>query len=151
MWDEGVEALSRVECLQLLAEVKLGRVGVSIGALPAILPVNYVLLGEDIVFRTGTGTKLNAALMGTVVAFEIDAADSNCGKAWSVLVVGRSEPIRDPATLDQVARLSLASWAPGPHDHVVRISAHDITGRRFDYAGQENPSKRRSTGSLRGF
>ena len=42
----------------------------SVGALPAILPVNYSLVNGDIVFRTGKELKLRAALDHTVVAFE---------------------------------------------------------------------------------
>lgn len=55
--------LSRGECLELLHRERLGRVTVKIGELPAILPVNYVLLEEDIVIRTAPGTKHSAALM----------------------------------------------------------------------------------------
>ena len=40
----GLEVLSREECLSLMATVSVGRLGVSIDALPAILPVNFVLL-----------------------------------------------------------------------------------------------------------
>jgi hypothetical protein len=59
----GLEILPRAECLRLLATRPVGRVGVSRHALPAILPVTYRMLGEDIVFATGTGSSLSPAPM----------------------------------------------------------------------------------------
>lgn len=46
----GLEVLSRDECLRLLAGMRLGRVVVTEMALPAVFPVNYALTGADIVF-----------------------------------------------------------------------------------------------------
>src|SRR6187401_2874753 len=57
----GLEVLDRAECLRLLSTATLGRIGVQYGALPTVLPVNFVLDGCDIVIRTGRGTKLDAA------------------------------------------------------------------------------------------
>ncbi|MGZ4140125.1 MAG: pyridoxamine 5'-phosphate oxidase family protein, partial [Actinomycetota bacterium] len=53
--------LSREECLELLAGAVVGRLGVSIRALPTILPVNFAVLRDRIVVRTVPGTKLDAA------------------------------------------------------------------------------------------
>ncbi|HEX4905274.1 MAG TPA: pyridoxamine 5'-phosphate oxidase family protein, partial [Acidimicrobiales bacterium] len=57
----GLEVLDRDECLRLLAQATLGRVGVTIGALPCVVPVNYRIVGDEVVIRTGAGTKLDAA------------------------------------------------------------------------------------------
>lgn len=128
---DGLEVLSPAECMRLLSTEQLGRVGVSFGALPAILPVNYTLLGDDIVFRSSPGTKLTAALAGTVVAFEVDTVEPDHTTAWSVMVVGRSEWLADGAALNQAERLPLNPWAPGPHDYFVRISPQHVSGRRY--------------------
>src|SRR5690242_2358427 len=66
----GLELLTRVECLGLLASRGLGRVSVSMGALPVILPVAYRVAGEAVIIRTTPGTRLDAALANQVVAFE---------------------------------------------------------------------------------
>src|SRR4029079_18347979 len=70
--DDGLELLTESECQRLLASNHFGRVGLSIGGLPAIIPVNYCFLDGDVVFRTGPGLKLAAAADGEVVAFEVD-------------------------------------------------------------------------------
>jgi nitroimidazol reductase NimA-like FMN-containing flavoprotein (pyridoxamine 5'-phosphate oxidase superfamily) len=63
-----LETLDRDECLRLLATVPVGRIGLSIGALPAILPVNFAMVGSSIVIRTVVGSKLDAATRHAVVA-----------------------------------------------------------------------------------
>jgi nitroimidazol reductase NimA-like FMN-containing flavoprotein (pyridoxamine 5'-phosphate oxidase superfamily) len=47
-----LEELDEAQCLNLLATISVGRVGISSEALPAILPVNFVLHHRDILFRT---------------------------------------------------------------------------------------------------
>jgi hypothetical protein len=101
------------------------------GALPAILPVKYLLWDDDILFRTAPGTKLSAALMGAVVGFEVDDTDDDMSRGWSVLVVGHANAVRDQATLDRVRRLPLQAWAAGERDHFVRIPTEHISGRAF--------------------
>ena len=126
-----LEELSESECRGRLARARLGRVGVTIGALPAILPVNYALLDGDIVFRTGEGTKLRAALERAVVAFEIDGIDEIERSGWSVLVVGHASTIRLAHDLEAARRLVLRPWAPGDRDRYVRITTGMISGRRI--------------------
>ena len=86
--DEGLELLDEEQCRRLLAGETLGRVGISLGALPAIFPVNYSMVDGDVMFRTGEGLKLRAALDHTIVAFEVDRASGQSQQGWSVLVVG---------------------------------------------------------------
>jgi nitroimidazol reductase NimA-like FMN-containing flavoprotein (pyridoxamine 5'-phosphate oxidase superfamily) len=128
MTSRGLEILSEEECFERLASATVGRVAVRIGDAPAILPVNYALSGRDIVFRTDAGSKLSAAIMGVQVAFEVDDVEQPA-TAWSVVVVGRAEQIRDHRTLDEVAKLGLEPWAGGSRDRVVRIVTRRVTGR----------------------
>ena len=115
----------------MLAQGRLGRRSVNIRALPAILPMNYTLMDGDIVVRTAPGTKLTAALVNSVVGFEVDRVDSDHTHGWSVLVFGHATEIRDHATLDRVHALPLASWASGEGDHFINIPTEQVTGRAF--------------------
>ena len=121
----GLEILDESECLALLASGSLGRVGVTIGALPAILPVNYTMSGSDIVFRTAPGTKLSAALRNTVVAFEVDYADWDRREGWSVLAIGEAEVVEP----DQV-EADVQPFLPGLQ-YLVRIRPEMLSGRRI--------------------
>jgi nitroimidazol reductase NimA-like FMN-containing flavoprotein (pyridoxamine 5'-phosphate oxidase superfamily) len=123
--------LDQAECQRRLSDRAVGRVAVSVGALPAIFPVNYAVLDGDVVFRTGPGSKLDAAVAGAVVAFEIDHVDAMSHAGWSVLVVGVARKVTDPATLARAARLPLSSWADGDReDAFVRIESGRVTGRQ---------------------
>lgn len=129
----GLEILDPGQCLQLLAQATIGRVGVSHGALPVVLPVNFVLTEAGVVFRTRPGTKLDAAIDGAVVAFEADAFDSMFHAGWSVVVTGVAQ-VRDLDQLPPRARLA-PRWASPGHDpeaaeRFVVIPTDMVSGRR---------------------
>lgn len=126
----GLEVLPRDECLRLLATVAVGRVGVTSGALPTILPVNFVVTGDQVVIRTAPGTKLDAAVRDTVVAFEADEIDPSAHGGWSVIVTGVARELLPEHT----AALDLADldrWAPGGTTRLVGISLDLVSGRRL--------------------
>ena len=128
--DEGLEILDDDECWRLIGTEGLGRVGVSIAALPAIFPVNYAAVDGAIVFRTAAGTKLRAALAHAVVVFEVDHADPSDRSGWSVQVVGVAEPVpegEEPEGIDP--------WVAGERTSYVRIRPELLTGRRIVHAG----------------
>lgn len=127
----GLEILDRDECLQLLSTATLGRVGVTSGALPTVLPVNFLLDDDRILIRTGTGTKLQAATDNAVVAFESDDFDPIYHGGWSVVVTGIAREVIDPGELAALASAPLARWAPRGGGRVVAISTEVMTGRRI--------------------
>ena len=127
----GMEILDHRACMTLLERAHIGRVGVSVAALPVVLPVNYAMLDGDIVICTRPGTKLDAALVGAVVAFEVDHVDPIYHAGWSVLVQGRASVVDDPQTLAKAARLPLRPWAGRAGHRYVRIRAELMSGRRL--------------------
>ncbi|CAN5433995.1 hypothetical protein BH10ACT1_BH10ACT1_22840 [soil metagenome] len=126
---DGLVELSHRDCYRRLASSHLGRVALSIGALPVVLPVHYVLLDRDPVFRTDPGAKLSAAANGNVVCLEIDDADPESHTGWSVMVTGTADVITDPEELAMAERLPLRPWV-GRGDAFVRIRATFVTGRK---------------------
>lgn len=115
------------DCYIHLRSRSFGRVGVKLAEELVVLPVFYAMFDEDVVFRTSPGTKLDAAVLGTKVAFEIDDA----GSGWSVLVTGHAEELRHPDE-QRRARTNLGDeWPAGERDRVVRIRAEKVTGRRL--------------------
>jgi nitroimidazol reductase NimA-like FMN-containing flavoprotein (pyridoxamine 5'-phosphate oxidase superfamily) len=129
--DEGLELLTEEEALELLATAEVGRVGVTIAALPAIFPVNFRLVDGAILFRTGPGTKMSAATDGAVVAFEADDYEAGERTGWSVLVVGRSEVIHDLDVTFKVLDSGLEPYADGTRTAIVRITPTFVSGRRI--------------------
>ena len=131
MVDEGLELLEDDDCFELLSRQSMGRVALTMGALPVVFPVNFVLDRHMVVFRTDEGTKLDAACRGSRVAFEIDGTDAAARTGWSVLIRGEAIEVTDPAELARLRKLPLDPWAPGPKTHHVRILPAVLTGRRI--------------------
>ena len=129
--DNCLEILSPEECHDLLGRSTIGRVAVTVAALPAIFPVNYALLDGQIVFRTGGGTKLRAAVERAVVAFQVDHIDESSASGWSVMAVGLAEEVTHPDELRAVEQLGLRPFAAGDRSHVVRIRPEFLSGRRI--------------------
>ena len=128
---EGLEVLVAEQCLELLAGSRLGRIAVTIGAVPAIFPVHYRLVDGQIVFRTGEATNLHTASANTVVAFEVDDVDPSWAEGWSVLVVGVAREIRDDVAIALALDQAPSLWDAGVGAHVISILPAFVSGRRF--------------------
>jgi uncharacterized protein len=132
---EGVaslESLGRSECLNLLATAQVGRLALVVDGHPEILPVNYALDGDAVLFRTSEGSVLTHVALAEV-AFEVDHVDEATRSGWSVLIKGHADDIGDAidATSQRLRRLSLISWAPGRRDRWFVVRPRQITGRRL--------------------
>jgi uncharacterized protein len=128
----GLETLAFEDCLRLLASAPVGRVGFHADGEVVILPVNHVVDGQDIVFRTARGSKLSAAEGQDLVAFEADNYDQQTQTGWSVLINGHAEIVYEDAETERLARLGLRSWATATdHPFWIRIRPTSVTGRQI--------------------
>jgi len=119
--------LGRDECLSLLTSQRVGRIAFTDDSGPDVLPVNYVMDGEDVLLTTTGYGAIARAATGARVAFEIDGIDEFTESGWSVVVRGhatRESPFDLPAERPQ-------SWADGTRTYVLRIRSDVITGRRL--------------------
>jgi nitroimidazol reductase NimA-like FMN-containing flavoprotein (pyridoxamine 5'-phosphate oxidase superfamily) len=129
--DEGLELLTEDESRELLASGEVGRIGITIGALPAIFPVNYRMVDGAIFFRTSEGSKMTAATNGSVVAFEVDDYQVAERSGWSVLAIGTAHLVDAAAPKLDVLNTSLAPLADGRRPALVCIEPTFISGRRI--------------------
>jgi nitroimidazol reductase NimA-like FMN-containing flavoprotein (pyridoxamine 5'-phosphate oxidase superfamily) len=125
------EELTEAECQMLLGSRTVGRLGFMTADGPQIIPVNYVVQGSHIIFRTASYTRLGRDVPDTRVAFEIDDIDESVRAGWSVLAVGAAERIDDEdEALDFWDRKLLDPWAVGTRTLLIRIRVSGISGRR---------------------
>ncbi|MFE7017618.1 helix-turn-helix domain-containing protein [Streptomyces sp. NPDC057651] len=128
--DSELVTLSPQECRRLLSTHGVGRVAVFTPEGPAVLPVNYVVAGEDIAFRT-SGEALLIRAAGTEAAFEVDHIDDAMKQGWSVLAVGELIGVTDG---EAIRRLETAArslpWAGGDRTHWMSVTPVRISGRR---------------------
>jgi len=136
-----VVELSAHECLALLRTADIGRLAMSRLEHPEVFPVNFIVDHGSVVFRTATGTKLDAIARDHHVTFEADGYDAASGDAWSVIIKGDAaevEAIHDRAA---AAELPLFPWQATPKPRVVRILPVEMTGRRFHAARHATPDR----------
>ena len=74
----------------MLATASVGRLALSVRALPLILPVQYYLDGRRLAVCLGHHELPERALDQTVIAFAADSIDRVTRSGWSVQLHGRS-------------------------------------------------------------
>src|SRR5207245_187869 len=119
----GTEWVGAEECWRLLASAEVGRIGFVNGDELEILPVNYALDGDTVVFATANGAKLWAVTRGPVV-FEVDQLDAETRSGWSVVVRGLAQELTavdSSAVLRRVRDLAIRPWAGGFKPYLIRI------------------------------
>jgi nitroimidazol reductase NimA-like FMN-containing flavoprotein (pyridoxamine 5'-phosphate oxidase superfamily) len=129
--NEPVE-LDHQKCLDLLTGGVVGRVAVCTPDGPHIVPVNYAVVEDSIVFRTAPYTVLGANAWQSRLAFEIDHLDYERHRAWSVDAVGRGQMVQDADELAAIRALrDPQPWAGGNRTLYVRLRWETLTGRRL--------------------
>lgn len=121
--------IDRAEALRLLAAKQVGRLAFVSDARPVIMPMNFTLMGERIVFRTLAHGSL-ARAVDTAVAFEVDDIDDFLEAGWSVVVNGTAELLSE----SELARLrdhAPEPWAEGPRTLFVAIPIEQVSGRQL--------------------
>ena len=124
-----LSVLGRDDCMRLLGSVAIGRIVFTARALPAVAPVNYAMVDGEIVVRTGAGSKLDAAVANSVVAFEADQIDVDRREGWSVVVVGQARVITDPDRIALLDALDLQCWLVGDRSNYVAVRPELVSGR----------------------
>ncbi|MDR1078542.1 MAG: pyridoxamine 5'-phosphate oxidase family protein [Propionibacteriaceae bacterium] len=126
-----VTVLADDRAWDILSAQQIGRIAIAADPAPDVFPVNYVVDGESIVFRTAEGSKLSGLLAHGQVSFEVDTWDVDHG--YSVLAQGRAAPVTDPLEVALVEALRLQPWVPTCKTVFVRIDVTAISARRFDF------------------
>jgi uncharacterized protein len=104
-----LRGFSRRECLHHLALVHVGRVGVHVQAMPAVMPVAFDVKGESVVFAVAPGSPLAGAVENSVVAFQVDNLEPAHQKGWTVMGVG----VAKHAHLDASTAGTPVPWVEG--------------------------------------
>jgi nitroimidazol reductase NimA-like FMN-containing flavoprotein (pyridoxamine 5'-phosphate oxidase superfamily) len=141
-----VEELSESKCRQLLGGGVFGRIGLWTPDGPVIVPVNYSLVSESVVFRTAADGVVAHHDWSSPMAFQVDHVDYADQKVWSVLVVGKAQPVVDADELALILRTwDPRPWAAGARPLHVRVTWDRLTGRRLGSGwnyGNEMPVRR---------
>ena len=89
---EDHEPLSSEDCWELITTQTVGRLALSVRALPAILPVQYYVDDDLIAICLGHHQVPPTAITGTVAAFSVDNFTGPLSRGWTVNILGLVQP-----------------------------------------------------------
>jgi uncharacterized protein len=131
--EKSMEVLGDEECLRLLSEAVIGRVGFQADGVLHVLPVNYAIDDDGtVVFRTAADGVL-ALLGGRPAVFEADGFDITSHTGWSVCVrgMGRDVAAGRFRAAQRLLDMPVIPWAPGRRDRWFAITPEEVIGRRI--------------------
>jgi uncharacterized protein len=124
--------LSEGECRRLLNAGGVGRVAVNTPDGPHIVPVNYAVHDDAVVFRTTPCSILGTHGWRDRLAFEVDHLDHQRWRGWSVVAAGPGEIVEDA---DELAAIQTVwdprPWAGGHRPLYIRLRWDRLTGRQI--------------------
>jgi len=127
--DASVRILDENECWRLLAASSLGRFAVRFHDGVDVFPVNYLVHGRELFFRSAPGSKLIDLTREPGVAFEIDGEHAR--HVWSVVVHGTAQRLASDKDIEDAGIQLLETWHPSEKFNYVRISPDTVSGRSF--------------------
>ena len=124
--------LSAEECRELLRAGLVGRVAVCTPVGPHIVPVNYAVVEDSVVFRTSPYSVLGSHARGSILALEIDTFDYERQRGGSVVARGRAEAVTGAEELNHIRSVwDPRAWASGQRNLYLRVRWSELTGRRL--------------------
>jgi hypothetical protein len=139
-----LEDLDVPECVRLIATQVIGRVGFIVQGGPAVLPVNFTLVGKLVVFRTALGSAFDVLVRDAEVVFEVDHADPAYHSGWSVIGRGTAQALDGLLVDAELDRLALRPWGLAAPPGWIGIQLREVTGRRIVQVapGGDHPTDR---------
>ncbi len=128
--DERITVLSTAQCWELLRAAHFGRLAYRLGSEVNLVPVNYGVDGDTLLFRTAEGDKLLGVVMHPDVVFEIDEHDGE--RAHSVVVRGTARRLEEDEE-HRADDIGLQSWLGTLKYNVVEIRPDSLSGRAFRF------------------
>jgi uncharacterized protein len=125
-----LEVLDRDECRRLLGSSNIGRLAYCTDSGPRVVPINYTMVSEALVFRTGMDSEASGYLINRPIAFEVDQVDEFLQTGWSVLVVGNAGLMDERSLRLLDLQQSPQPWPEGRRALVVQLPLTTVTGRR---------------------
>jgi uncharacterized protein len=121
--------------MELFAAKSVGRIAYATNTGARILPVNYSLGDDCVIFRTVRDGEIFRHALSSNCAFEIDETNEWFESGWSVVAVGRLQL----ATEDDFAQMRYGRlpepWAGGGRWMFVRLPCEHVSVRRVISGG----------------
>jgi len=116
------DGLTTAECWELVRSMSVGRLALSISALPAILPVQYYVDGDELAVCLGHFAVAGRSIDDAVVAFAVDNVSAT-SDGWTVQVQGTARTEKVLGTPTQCGQPTAGQ--------IVHLEPVIITGHRI--------------------
>ena len=126
--EDPIEQMTGEECWEHLVAEEVGRLAFRLVDEVHVVPMNYVVDGRSLLFRTTAGNTLLAAALHSEVAFEIDRFEED--SAWSVVARGQARRLSDHER-HRLDTLAGRPWVPTEKLEAIELVPTVVTGRRF--------------------
>lgn len=138
-----MEQLSTHEAFDFLVSQPVAHLGTVLDGEPYVTPMSYVVDGNRVLFRTVSGTKLDALRAKPSVCIEVSEYDTESGAWKSVIVRGEASLVEDAGMIRTVIGLLYSKYqgalgSPlsgggglrplGGNPYVVQVPIVEITG-----------------------
>ncbi|HYN30805.1 MAG TPA: pyridoxamine 5'-phosphate oxidase family protein [Dermatophilaceae bacterium] len=120
--------LDREACWDMLRAHSFARIGYVLRGEVRIVPINYAVSGDRLVFRTADDSKFYALSANEHVGFELDEVGQDTAR--SVIARGRAHLLEDESEVAE-ATATLHPWVPTEKRRVVAIEMTHLSGRAF--------------------
>jgi nitroimidazol reductase NimA-like FMN-containing flavoprotein (pyridoxamine 5'-phosphate oxidase superfamily) len=120
------QELDHRTCLMLLNMKSVGRLVLS-GDEPFVIPVNFVVVDDLVVFRCDPSSHA-AHSVGTAAAFEVDSVDVGHEAGWSVIARGILQDVTGRLGAEEKLQ-QLQPWAPGDKSQWLALHLGELSGR----------------------
>ena len=126
-----VDEIDEAGCRALLTTQHIGRVAYISDGEPMIVPVDYEVFQDMIVFRSDPGHKLSHIPL-TRVCFEVDGSHDP-DVVWSVIVHGTARDVTTALNeqYEQMRQSRVPTFATLADPHWLTVEIDAITGRRL--------------------
>lgn len=121
--------LTAYDCWGLLETQDVARVAWASPDGVAVVPVNFIVAGGAVWFRTQPDSELGRQCGGGRVLVEVDHVNRAEHTAWSVVVSGTASLVPTEDVPDDVMEMRV--WAAGTRNVFVRVEPVAVTGRRL--------------------
>ena len=125
------EVLDAAACWSLLRGESVGRIGYVADERPTIVPVNFAVIHDRIVFRSDPGDKVSRLPLRHVCIEADGSADVN--HVWSVVAVGLARDVTTALDVEyeEMRRTIVSTFVPLQDPHWIAIDVESISGRRL--------------------
>lgn len=129
-----VHTLRPEQCRERLRTATVGRVGFVTALGLQIIPLNYRLVGSEILLSTTrNGSLSQLAEIGAALTFQVDEHDSDTGLVWSVMVQGSVAKVPRGTAGGRAATDLVESWPGSQFAEALRFTPRTYSGRLLEH------------------